>query len=97
MDDVGVFVILIAHIAQVAIHIHDLVIAEDEVDVAACFKCFLFEMIDQPQAFGDMKAAVEEVAIEDQVAGAEGPFIGWAHDAVIDQHIPKRDEIALDV
>jgi len=73
------------------------VIAEHEVDVAACLEGFLFEVIDQPQAFGDMEAAVEEVAVEDQVAGAEGPFIGRAHDAVVDQQIPEGDEVAFDI
>jgi len=39
------------------------VIAEDEVDVAAGLEGFLFEVIDQPEAFGDMEAAVEEVTV----------------------------------
>ncbi len=66
-------------------------------DVAAGLEGFLFEVIDQPQAFGDVEAAVEEVAVEDQVTGAEGPFVGRTHDAVIDEQVSKGDKVALDI
>ena len=54
LDQEGILEILLADVADIAVHVHDLVIAQDKVDIAFCLDGFLFEVVDQPQALCDM-------------------------------------------
>jgi hypothetical protein len=65
--------LLRVHVAQVAEHDHDLVVAQDEVHTAAVLCGLLLEAVDEPEQANHVRAAVRQVAGENEVLAAAAP------------------------
>ncbi len=96
-DQLGVFEVFIAHVIVFAAKVHGFVVAEDEMDFAAGGFGFRFEFVHQPEAFGDVEAAVEKVAYEHEVAVAESPVQFTVDNLGGSEQKFEGFEIALDI
>lgn len=72
-ERIGIDEVLLPDVSEVSFEVHEFVIAENDVNFAALSRGFGFEFIQEPQAFGNVRAAVEDITDEYEMPVSERP------------------------
>ena len=92
-----IFKIFFSHIAQIFIHVHQIMISENKMHLSACFFRLFFQGINQPKRLYNEKPSVKEISHCYKMSLPKSPFVILIHHLIIDEKFFKLLKIPFNI
>ena len=92
-----IFKIFFSHIAQIFIHVHQIMISKNKMHLSTCFFCLFFQGINQPKRLRNEKSSVKEISHRYEMSFSKSPFVILIHHLIIDKKFFKLLKIPFNI
>ena len=92
-----IFKIFFSHIAQIFIHVHQIMISENKMHLSTCFFRLFFQGINQPKSLRNEKPSVKKISHRYKMSFPKSPFVILIHHLIIDKKFFKLFKIPFNI
>ena len=92
-----IFKIFFSHIAQIFIHVHQIMISKNKMHLSTCFFCLFFQGINQPKRLRYEKPSIKEISHRYKMSFPKSPFVILIHHLIIDKKFFKLLKIPFNI